>query len=134
MLPVLGPLPACNSSQLLSCGPQGAFEDVFPEVFRELHGIAESMCTSNSFRALFMEVLELHVLWIYTTNSSELSSIVELQLFSCSMLSFVALQFFDMFDHTCGHVFFFFIGPGRYLYFCPSPPDRINDGQTEALP
>ena len=42
------------SSQFVSVGYFGAFEDVLPEVFRNFHGILDSICTSSFFREFFM--------------------------------------------------------------------------------
>ena len=38
---------------IASCLSCGALEDGFHQVFRNSHGIAESMCTSDFFRAFF---------------------------------------------------------------------------------
>ena len=60
-----------------SCGPLGAPTDEFPEVFRNLHGIAESICKSNecSFAQFFMVFIEYQVFWIKVINSSQLTCI-----------------------------------------------------------
>ena len=46
-LGVLWVSPCWWSSQFVSVGSIGAFEDVLPEVFRNFHGIADSICTSS---------------------------------------------------------------------------------------
>ena len=58
----------------------GAFEDEFLEVSRNLHGIAESICTSNFFRALFNVFIEFLVFPIVVTRTSHPWCIVELWL------------------------------------------------------
>ena len=79
-LKVLWVSPCWWSSQFVSVGSLGAFEDVLPEVFRNFHGIADFICTSSFFSRILHGVLELHVIKIDKINSSQLSSIVELRL------------------------------------------------------
>ena len=45
--------PFQGSSHCFSFGPFGAFKDVVPVFFRDLHGDVESICTSNFFCAFF---------------------------------------------------------------------------------
>ena len=68
------------SSRFSSFGSSSAFQDEFSEVFRDLHGITESICASNFFRAFFQCFIGCVIL-VGMINSSQLSRIVELLAF-----------------------------------------------------
>ena len=44
----------CGESQAISVESLSTFKGVVPEELCDLHGMADSICTSNFFRAFFM--------------------------------------------------------------------------------
>ena len=62
-----------------------SLKDVVPDVLRDLHGMADSNCTLNFFRAFFHGVFELHVIRIDVIDSCRFTCVVELRLFKSPM-------------------------------------------------
>ena len=104
-LGVLWVSPCWWSSQFVSVGSFGAFEDVLLEVFHDLHGIADSICTSSFYRDFLNEILELHVIRTDLIDLPQLSSIVEHRLLCRPMRFSVCREFFYTFVQTYGHMY-----------------------------
>ena len=98
----------CRASRVFSFRSVGAFNDVLPEVLRGFHGIADN------------SVFELHVIRIDGSNTSQLSSIVELRL-SDNPMSFFLLP--STLRRIRPNFWPNFMGPARCLNFSRSSLD-----------